>query len=480
MVLRSIGLACLGVLLTNVAVADRGIVVESYTGARPENAGRLLGPVLEELATRGFAVGYDGVGRKFEGEVSRPGRSPAGMPGDFADAIERGHKAWIDGKFDDAISILSPLIEAAHANAAAVSQDAKLRADVQRGLVDLALAYQRQGDPAGARDAMSERIRAFPEAPLSRAAHGPEAFELYEATKKALGSAGRGTLIVDVADDATQVFVDEQYARNGAVRRTDLFPGVYRVYAALGQREGRTYKVEVRADAEARITIDVGLDSVLHVEPSWTGMSFVSVNERERFEGGYAASFARLAHANAVAVVGVDTVRGRLALVGSLVSLDDGSELRRASLAIDPEPSSDRRRALARFLAGDDAAGAQLDIEDPDARNKNRAAELRLPSDRHHRGSRWGALKYVTTGLGIVAGGVGAYLLVLDGGCASDIRPCPELYDYTVPGWSLAGGGAALLGLGIYMFVTDHPSPERTVTVVPTRGGALASVRLSF
>src|SRR5436853_3990588 len=124
---RGLVVVVVGVLGARAAAADNGVVIESYTGARPDNAGRLLGPVLEQLTTRGFTAGYDGIGRKFEGEVSRSARTAAGMPGDFADSVDSGHKAWIAGRYDEAVSILSPLIETAHGNAAAVSQDSKLR-----------------------------------------------------------------------------------------------------------------------------------------------------------------------------------------------------------------------------------------------------------------------------------------------------------------------------------------------------------------
>src|ERR1700690_599798 len=77
-----------------------GIVLESYTGERPDDATRLLSPLLDELAKRGVVGGYDVVGRKYEAEVSRPTSSLEGLPPDFADRVERGHKAGIEGKFE--------------------------------------------------------------------------------------------------------------------------------------------------------------------------------------------------------------------------------------------------------------------------------------------------------------------------------------------------------------------------------------------
>jgi hypothetical protein len=448
-------------------VAADSVAIEAYTGKRPDNAGQLLGPVFEELTAQGFRVGYDGVGRLFEGKVSRSARTAAGMPGDFADEVERGHKAWINGKFEEAIQILGPAIETAHGNAAVVSQDRKLRAEVQRALVDLALAHQRNGDPDEALNVMSELLRSFPELAITKASHGPDAFALFDAARKAL--ANRGTLVVEVVDSGTSVFVDEQYATAGTLRRADMYPGLYRIYAAKGALEGRTYNVEIKPGEESRITIDIGFDAALHVDPTWTGLAFASAKDRDELEGTYAAAFAKLTGATAIAVVGIDNVRGHQAIVGSLVPLDGGPELRRASVPL--EASSDKRRALARFLAGDDSAKASVDVDDPSA----------TPADRRARAtSRWGILKYLATGVGLAAAGTGAYLLTLDGDCQTDADPCPKVYNTALPGWSLVGGGVALVGLGIYMFATDTKKVEH-VAVVPTAdGGVMAFLRGEF
>jgi hypothetical protein len=463
---RAIAVAVVSLLAARAAAADN-IVIESYSGKRPDNAGRLLGPVFAELNAQGFQVGFDGVGRLFESRVSRSARTEAGMPGDFADEVERGHKAWINGKFEDAIAILVPLIETAHGNAAAVSQDRKLRTQVQGALLDLALAHQRNGDPPAAEAAMGELLRSFPSLAITKASHGPDAFTLAEATRKQLAT--RGTLVVEVADSGTSVFLDEEYATTGTLRRGDLYPGTYRVYAAKGDLEGRTYIVDVKPGEESRIKIDIGLDAVLHVDASWTGLAFATEADRDKHEGAYAAAFAKLHGATAVAVVGIHEVDGRPALVGTLYSLESGRTIRSASGAAEP-PSSDTGRQLARFLAGDESAAAGLTVFDPNA----------APVERRTRTtSRWGVLKYIVTGAGLVAGGIGAYLLIQDGKCQTDADPCPKVYNNTVPGWSLAGGGAALVGLGIVMFVTDSKTVEG-VSIAPTQGGAMGFYRFSF
>ena len=74
-VFRLVSLA--GVLLATVSPAHAGddIVLESYTGARPDEAKKFVRPVIDELGRRGYSAGDD-VGRKFESRVSRPALAP--------------------------------------------------------------------------------------------------------------------------------------------------------------------------------------------------------------------------------------------------------------------------------------------------------------------------------------------------------------------------------------------------------------------
>ena len=91
-----IAILVIGLASVAHAAPDNGIVLESYTGERPADANRLLSPVLDELANRGYVAGPDVVGRRFEQRVSRPSQV-GGLPAGFSDQIEQGHKAYIRG-----------------------------------------------------------------------------------------------------------------------------------------------------------------------------------------------------------------------------------------------------------------------------------------------------------------------------------------------------------------------------------------------
>ena len=469
-------LVAFAVLLAAAPARAGGIAIESYTGERPADAPRLVNKVLGELVSRGFNIG-DTLARAYEDKVSRPALASGGIPGDFAAQVDAGFKAWVSGRFDEATRTLSGLVENAHSNSGAFARDQSLREPMLKALIGLALAQMRTGDPTSAHATFTEILHAYPDTTLSRATYGAEAYDAFEQVRKEVAAAGTGKLTIKVGDDTAVVFVDEQYRAVGTTT-LELAPGEYRVVVLLNKQPSRTHRVIVRAHDGATISIDPRFDQAVRTGP-WTGLDFTSSSDREEHEGPYAAAFANALGATAVAVVGVDEVRGRPAIVGSIVSLETGREIRRASVAMDPDPSTDRLRALARYLAGEEPTEG-IEVQQPSAapvasvhtEPAEPAAHAEAP------GGRWGGWKWVTGGTGVAALGTGVVLAILDGRCKGNEmagRVCNDVYA-TAPGDYIAlAGGAALLGVSIYLFATAGThEPARTAYVLPTAGGALA------
>src|SRR4051812_41333533 len=113
--MRALGCVMLSILAcARVAFAGAdGVVLESYSGARPDDAAKAVAPLLGELAQRGFATGGE-VGGKFEGRISRDAGAAGAQPATFSADVDKGTKAWASGKFEDAVALLSPLVEQAH------------------------------------------------------------------------------------------------------------------------------------------------------------------------------------------------------------------------------------------------------------------------------------------------------------------------------------------------------------------------------
>lgn len=339
-------------LATQARADDEGVVIEAYTGARPGHAARLVAPVLEALADHGFVTGVHAVGRRFEQRASIPSAAPDGLPADFADQVERGHKAWITGKFDEAVGTLAPLIAHAHANAAAFTQNQVLRDRLKKGLIALALSQHRSGDSAATRVTFAELLRTFPGATVARAAYGPEAYALFERLRADIEAEGRGRLTIKPRDGEAVVFINESFADVGATTKTDLMPGTYRVVLQLGKQRSRTHLVTVNANNETTLEIDPGFDAAVHSAPDWTGLVFRDARERGRLEATHAAMFGRAVNARTVAVVGIAGVDGKLAVTAARIDVGTGREVWRSRLELSPAPSVAQLRALGRALAG--------------------------------------------------------------------------------------------------------------------------------
>lgn len=445
-----------------------GVVLESYTGERPADAPRLLAPVLEELAKRKFTAG-DGVARLFDTRVSRAPVQPTGVPADFAAQTEKGFKAWVAGRLDEAISTLGPLVELARTSSGAFAADPSLREPLQKALIGLALAQQRTGDQGAMRSTFGELVRSFPEAQVPRGMYGPDAQLAFEQVKRELLGGGRGKLIVKLTDDTAVVFVNEAYRAVGSTT-VELIPGEYRVVVMANKQPSRAHPVKITASGAATVEIDPRWDQTIQTN-GYTGLLFATQADRDASEASSAARFAKAVGANAVIVVGIDDVRGHSAVVGSLVSLESGREIRRASIPIQPDPSTERLRALARFLSGDDpVAGLDVQFANPYDRDIGNKPGVAAPDK-----PRWGGWRWITGTLGIAGLATGGVLLGLDGRCPSTPpagQPCNDVYATATPGFIALGGGVLFTSVSIYLFVTHKTEPATVPVVAPTQGGA--------
>ncbi|HEY5928180.1 MAG TPA: hypothetical protein VIV11_41115 [Kofleriaceae bacterium] len=461
------------IMMTSLAHAG-GVVLESYTGERPADAPRLLAPILEELARRDYAAG-DTVARTYETQASRAAVTATGLPSDFSAQVDRGFQAWVGGRFEESIKILVPLVEAAQANSGAFAKTPSLREPLLKGLVALALAYQRIGDLSAMRSTFGEVLRSFPDAQVSRATYGPDAAQAFDQVRRETQAAGRGKLSVK-CDDAAVVFVDENYRAAGSTT-LELPPGEYRVVVMLNKQPSRNHRVSVRANAETTVEIDAKLDQAIRTA-GYTGLGFATEADRDANEAAFAQRFAKTIGASAVAVVGIDSVRGRPAVVGSLISLQTGREIRRASIPIEPDPSRDKLRALARFLAGDDPAPG-LDVQVVGAAGGEGPTEDDPETPSGGGGGRWGGWRFITGGVALAGIATGVVLLVLDGKCPETPpagQQCNNLYDTATPGYIALGAGIGVGALSAYLFATHKTAP----VVAPTQGGATVGFATRF
>jgi hypothetical protein len=470
------------IVVIPAAAHANGVVLESYTGDRPADAPRLLAPVLEELSRRHFDAG-DSVARSYDGSVSRSARGPNGMPPDFSAQVDTGFKAWVSGRMEEAVKILGNLVDTAHANSGELARDPSLRDPLQKALIGLALAYKGIGDLDSMNKTFKELLRSYPDVQVSRATYGPDAWQAFEAARRDLQGVGKGKLKVKLTDETAVVFIDEAYRAVGSTT-VELAPGEYRVVAMLNKQPSRSHLVTVRPNAESTVEIDARFDQAIHTA-GYAGLVFADESDRDTHEAAYAAKFATQIGANAVAIVGIDQVRGRSAVVGALVSLETGREIRRASIPVEPDPSTDRLKALARFLGGDEPAPG-LEVQFSGGAAAGAAGDQAGGGHEEHepagpRKPRWGGWRWITAGAAVAGLATGGVLVGLDGRCSKAApagMTCNDLYATATPGYISLGAGAVFAGVAIYLFATQDSG--NGAYVAPTPGGAVAGYSMDW
>jgi hypothetical protein len=465
------------------------IVLEAYTGEKPADAGRLLSPVFDELATKKFVVGADVVGRQFEAIASRPALA-GGLPADFAAAVDAGYDAWTGGRFDEAAKRLGALVEAARNNPGAFALDEKLVPQLEKALIALSLSQQKLGDRSTAKQVMAEALRGNPELKLPRAIYGQDASELFGEIAGELRAAGEGKLIVSVNADAAGIFVNERLRRMNDLELRVL-PGEYRVVARIGRELSRAHRVVVKGGDIQKVTIDPAFDRAVHSGPGWAGFRFETAAERERDEASHGAAFAEAIGAEQVAVVGIELVRGQRAISGALVNKRSGREFRRASIPLDGNPSGEQLRGLARFIVEGGPLPQGAIITRSSAREPGEPGEPGGGGGRDGGdGGPWGGWKYIAGGAALAAGVAGGVFLAYDGACPQDLGPgipCPNPYNNKVQGWLAVGGAVALAGVTVVLVVKARRErragggSRRAAYVTPAPGGgAVAGVAARF
>lgn len=476
------------------ARADEGIALEVYTGTRSADASRLVSPVLDELARDKVSSG-DTVGRRVAG-ISTPSHTDAGMPSDFAQQSDAGVRLYAQGQFTDAVQKLVQLIDVAQHNSGEFAKDPKLGVPLQNALIGLALAYSRNGDQGAMHATFAEMIRSFPNGQVSRTQFGPSAALSFEESRKLLASQGTGKLTVHVTSGV--VFVDESYRGSGNIT-VEVPPGDYRVLVIANGLPSRTHNVRVTASKESVVEIDAAFDQAIHTG-SWTGFEFSTTAAREAHEGEYAAKLARDLNAKSVALIGIDQLKSGAVVVASLVSLETGKFLRGATVAISPDPSRDRLKALARYIIGD-AASAGIDVIDVSKQPVHLAPvsdgtvvtgtttttthpDLGVSTSTTV-DTRWGGWRWMSLGTTLALGGASGTLFALNGRCRGTPPPqgrtCNDVYDNSPYDKYTLIGAVPFAILTVYLFATQTKTVDaRTAALVPVDHGAVATYAFTW
>ncbi len=431
------------------------LVLESHVGERSAKLDKVIGQIDDALETHGFAARPATIMRVAgKAAVPRPGRLDLDLT--QAQIAQHFNEAWAkfgNAEWVEARKALTNVLEEVHRNPAAVVSDTTNLDLTFRAYVALAVCHQRLLDAGAAGRTMIEAIRIFPSRPVSRAdAWGKEGEKLYIDYSKQAQAMGRGRLAVAAGNSETQIFIEGQMRGMGHASLADLVPGTYRVYLRTGPDIGRQYEVQVMANDEAYLRVDADLDNALWVSEAWVGFQFATEAARGN-EAKFAGELARRWTGDgSVVVLAAAQDKGRTVLDG--VRYRNGLEVRRARIYTDASDPGGPTK-LAQFLVdGTSTDGIEVLRTDADARP---------PSDIARR-SRWPARVVLGAGVAtFVASGIGFVV--------SKDDPLVEFNgrDYSV---YASLGGSAVVGAGLYLWLTQTKSTKASTAIVFSAGVA--------
>ncbi|MBX3158366.1 MAG: carboxypeptidase regulatory-like domain-containing protein [Deltaproteobacteria bacterium] len=464
------------------------VVFELYAQERDDRHAAAIQILLAELeAGGGFVAMPSAVRAKLGAPLPTPAISdPKLTASDLVAHINVGFRAYLDGRFDQAIPQLAAAVEEGHANPALLVASPKYRAAMLDALVGLAVSYHRRNkgdDRARSTQVLHEMIRSFPDRLAAlRDDYGPEPDDLYVVAQKALQTRGTGNLVVDVDDPAAAIFVDEGEPQN-ATFKANVPPGKYRVLVTQPSGAGgRRFDVDVRAGETTRLSVQLAPAMAFTATERWIGFAGVSQDTAI----AYARKVLEGSGERGVVFVTVTEWKGAPALKASVHRLDSGALVRARLTLLDG--NEERVRALATSLLPNIDPGPLVETLGP--RGQEAAPGAQRSSNRTR--------QIVALGGGVlaaVAGGV-AVKYGLDARSASDelARACSvtcpsevalrleDTHDRAIRRAIIAGSIGGALAVGATLLVLSSRSgPKRAaVVVVPSAGGFAVSVGRPF
>ncbi len=462
------------VIVATAATAGADVSLQSFGGARPKDADRILQPFVDELEQQHVAALPSSVGKHLGGRLPREASDPTLRIEKLAKSYDYALTLWRQQpKLDALLKPLETAVAMTLANPGFLVADPTLRNSFKSVLGKLAIVYQRDGQTPKSDETERELIRTFPDEVFNRTNSSPEGERLYDDTRANLSKVPRGTLTVMLNDPTLQVYVNE-VIRRAEKAIADLVPGTYRVVVVDRNNRARRFDVDVLGGEDSVLHVDWPVDSALVVTPEWIGFLFSTEADRAHEAELARRLVSRVAGDQSVIVVGIQGTAPRQ-LVASRYGVH-GGVIAKGYIELGQATDDVHARDLAGFVAsGETAEGVTVLVP------FTRAAPLPplLPAPKsapaspvhtelRHQDSptvqKWPPILLIAGGL--VAIGAGSYLIATDEDPAPPDGPQKKYIRNSGPPGVAAtiAGGALVIGgalWGYHSWRQLHPTETR-------------------
>lgn len=467
------------VLAMNAVPASAGVGVEMYSGPRPAKADVPIAKLTKELSLLGDKFGIEA--RTALHYVRLPAiLDPTLTPSVIAEQFVLGKKRWGRGACDQANELLRVGKYYAQENGALTVQIDNLSELRFDGFMYLALCQTALKDTGGARQTLEEAYRTYPDFTTTLAKHTTDGEQMWNNARKAQEKTPRGGLHVFVDNPNVQLYINEVARGSGGEYDGQHLPGTYRVLAVKGDMAYR-FDVEVESGAKRYLNIVWDVQPSLTLSEIWFGFSPSRLTtELERsFVAAVNAMFS--GSEDAIYAVGIVQQDAHRYLTGKVYD-QRGAHFARGG-KIELGSSDDARiRAFAKFLHDGTRTSDILPLVNS---MDDVAPSPPVRSTSHATAKPDLLFTWMTGGLAVTFFAVGSWALYVDGkpNCfLSDF--CGQPYQSATVGYIGLAAGGATAALSLYSYFSERSRVRSASTssaaIVPTRGGAMASVGWKF
>ncbi|MFT5434303.1 MAG: hypothetical protein ACI9OJ_005016 [Myxococcota bacterium] len=245
-----------------------------------------------------------------------------------------------------------------------IGLDGQIRKDYFTTQMLLVRSHLDNGNKDKARDIMGEIVKVFEdEFPVTTKSYHPRVVQLYEDVSRDLKGLRTASVTITTNPPACDVFINGRPMRQKTpYTYKGLYPGSVRVSVRRGQLQSMVRKVELTANAAAKLDVDLEYEAAMTFDDETFGLTLSSEASRKRNMLNYAVKLGRFLNVDYVALIGAVMRGGQPMLTGYLVDTKNKSIVRSKDFDIKANVVSNRRIAEMTLFVADVDPNARPDV----------------------------------------------------------------------------------------------------------------------
>jgi len=207
--------------------------------------------------------------------------------------LREGREAYLDGRFDEAVTQLAQARELLKRAVDSLDEERRAAETLFKAYMYLAFTLRARGGDSvpQATEVMNDALRTFPSIEPSVAEFGPENVKFYRLARSQLEQGPKARVRVHTTGGQATVYLNGRLVGVSPLDLKQVYVGRYLVHARQGDQPTRVHAIEIRP-GDNEFSLDLSFDHVLQSERALR-LSYGSIAARADQHVGHAAQLAR-------------------------------------------------------------------------------------------------------------------------------------------------------------------------------------------